>query len=235
MQGSSSGRSGDGTGSPRPLGRYDELNRAHERAETERTDRKLTRLERGDPTHPARTPAAADPATLTGNEWSARARSMVDELHGRVFGRYAPSPAGDQIISGLGAGHHRPDSSATMGKSGAGKVPGLAVEDKMRVDIATLEEKPYAWLAVAGQAPAPREPATPTARTTVDQVYERMGRNDYRSAATEVTRIETGSPARRTGEVLPADRLTDSRRETRHAASAEPVSPGKDTGIDPER
>lgn len=234
MQGDSSGRSGDGKGPPRSLGRYDELNRTHERADTERTARRALHLEHGDPTQPDSSTGAAMPATVTGNDWSARHIAMVDKQHGRLYGQYAPSPGGDQFISGMRTAYDRPLPSPEGGGTAADERPDPARNGQMRITIATLEEKPYAWLALPDQGGAAPAPTAHPARTSVDLVYDRQSRKNLPIASAEVTRRQTKAPAEQAETSLPADHPTERKAGSRRSVGIETVGSGKDAGLDPE-
>lgn len=199
MQGSGdSGSDPRGGAAQRPFGKYAELNRAHERiarelASKERTDGKVARFQRADPTHPSDQPRdqpAARPAVVGGNDWVARGRAMAAEIHGRLFGRHpsmAPSPAGSETTVTVATAPH----SVGLGPEGLGgqpeqtrdaqkltprspapggglRSPTVGSAEPMRVDTASLWEK----------SPVLTEAARPADigqhRTMVDQVYDRI-------------------------------------------------------------
>lgn len=142
MQGSGGNNAGGGGGPQRPFGRYAELNQAHARVAKERTDRSVVQLEKADRTHPAE-PRGSAPAVATGNGWVERARSMVEQFHGRLFGRYpsvAPSPAGTETsvtVASVARSTSPEPAAAEKTSASAAASPGrIAVETNSLQEIA---------------------------------------------------------------------------------------------------
>lgn len=157
MQGSGGNNAGGG-GPQRPFGRYAELNKAHARVVKERTDRSVVQLEKADRTHPAE-PRGSAPAVVTGNRWVEWGRAMVDQLHGRMFGRYGaatPSPAGADMRSSVPAvarGQQHGQQPATAEQA---RTADVTARGRIGVETASLQEQAR-QSTVAARLPATTE------------------------------------------------------------------------------
>lgn len=185
-----SGGNNAGGGGQRPFGRYAELNEAHARIAKERTDRSVPLFVKADPTHPAASPGSA-PAVVTGNRWAEWGRAMVDQLHGRMFGRYAPAPGGTEIHSAapsVARGHQTGEQAAGPAHPthGVKATPGqIAIETatlqehaRHRTVAARLPEKVEAPMRAPDRQPnaGPSAPVRPTNAAVVPERAPQSGK-----------------------------------------------------------
>lgn len=238
MQGSESGNGGP----RRPSELIKESNQNRDHAPKERTDHAIMRQELAERTHPATTKdpgKTAAPATVIGNRWPEHARTAVEAVHGRLFGRHtslAPAPGGTEWRASPMVTARAPGPMTEVATAKMPSTPTASPDNRLTVETASLEENARRTYIEVLRSDATRHPVSPDAsRRAVDHVYEKAGKvaaRERMQSAFAQTERELGRKASVSAE-REASGVTG-----KGVTAGKPVKADKDredpaTGIDP--